>query len=79
MNILGRPLRSFPVFLKRCIGCRSWPTICGGAGTATPRPPSARSTRELWERVAHNPVKLLREVKQAKLDVAAGDRAQWRV
>ncbi|HNS03833.1 MAG TPA: alpha-glucan family phosphorylase [Anaerolineae bacterium] len=30
---------------------------------------------ELWERVSHNPVKLLREVKQAKLDAAAVDPA----
>ena len=28
---------------------------------------------ELWERVTHNPVKLLREVKQEKLDAAAAD------
>jgi len=30
---------------------------------------------DLWERVTHNPVKLLREVKQEKLDAAAADGA----
>ncbi len=61
----------FPNDLRASV---SWPTICGGRGTRRWPEIFARLDFDLWDRLGHNPILLLREIGRPRLNQVAKDK-----
>ena len=65
-----------PLILPKthCIALANWLTTCGGRGNPKPRACLRNLIMIMWERLNHNPIRMLREIERARLTKAVKDK-----